>query len=334
MEELTKKLEKILNGQLGSHTLTKAEGDELLKLLSDKSAAEKTKEKLGLTSVEEMTALFPQLLDQATNGENYLTRLERKMKRGELTEKLSGAFNTLVSLSQLGVSANQISKSNKELGALTRPGTPSVPTEDAALSNAIYEAGRGTFDPSRASAIASRQIRNNRLSDEATAKAVGGGQAGIYGALNQAASLRANRGYSELVPMIDSIRAREQARLDNLLAMRQQQRQNDFQNRMSIYDQANQNYMNDVNAASQLGQAGRENLFTALGGLSDNLAVVGGYGAGTKFKMPNFKRRIAATTGIKELDDYNARANGFLAAQMNPYSPTFDENWNINPQKY
>lgn len=327
-KELIDKLKKLISGELGTHTLSKTEQDEVLALLSDTEKAEKTREALGLDSIEEVTSLFPSLLGQATNGESYLARLEKKMQRGELTEKLSGAFNTLVGLTQLGVSANQINKSNKDLGVLNPPGTPSIPQEDPALSNAIYEAGRGTFDAGRAASVAKRQIRNNRLVDEAQARQIAGGQAGIYGALNQASALRTNRGYAELTPMIDSIRAREQARLDNLLQMRQQNRQTDFNNRMSIYDQANQNYRNDMNAAGQLGQAGRENLFTSLGGLSNSLAVMGG--------GINFRNK----TGVKELDDFNSKANANLSSHMNPYyntaprQPVFDENWNILPSKY
>lgn len=313
---LDEKLRKLASGELTNHTLTKEEGEELLKMLSDKTKLESSRKALGLDTVEQLTSLFPDLLNTASNGESYLTRLENKMKRGELTEKLSGAFNTLLNLSQLGVASNQISKSNKALGELKQPAIPTAPGEDPALSNAIAQAQQGTYDVSRAVAPVTRQIRNNRLRDENIARQVAGGQSGAYGALNQASSLRALGAYGEMAPLIDNIRAREQARLDNLLQMRQGNRQNDFENRMSIYDAGNRNYLRELNSAGELGQAGRENLFGALGGLSDNLAVLGGNLQGKNFNIGN---KIASTTGIPELDSFNNTVNQNLNIARNPY---------------
>lgn len=336
-KDLQEKLRKLLNGELSSHNITKEEGEELLKLASDESKLEKTRKALNLDSTEELTALFPALLQTAGNGESYLARLEGKMKRGELTEKLSVGFNTLLNLTQMGVASKQIAKSNRDLASLQRPSIPTAPTDDPALNQALSEAQRGTFDAGRAVSPVIRQIRNNRLRDEIVARQMGGGQGGLYGALNQASSLRALGAYGELAPLIDNIRAREQSRVDDLLQMRQQSRQQNFQNRMSIYDAANQNYNNDAMAAAQLGQAGRENLFGALGGLTDNLAVAGGYLQGKNFRLPNLRKRIAGTSGVKELDDFTNQANTNLNNQFNPYyydNPNFDDNWNMSPIKY
>lgn len=239
--------------------------------------------------------------------ETYQAKLEKKIARGELTEKLSVGAQILLGAGQVAAAATQIGKSNRALRGLRRPAAPGLPQIDPALDQAITDASRGTFDASRAAAIPAREIRNRRLLDEMQARQVAGGQSAQYAALNQASAMGTNRAYAEMIPMIDSIRAREQARLDNLIATRQQQRQQDFQNRMSVYQNDLNNYNMDAQAAGALGATGRENLYTGFSTLANSLPVAGGYLADKTLG-----------TGIKDIDTFTNRANQNLIKATTP----------------
>ena len=325
MASIEEKIKKILEGKLKSYTFTAKEFDELIAATGDDKRLAETAKKLGLSSVDEAMAMLPEILAGAANGENYFARLERRMKRGELAEDLQAGFNTINSLAQLGISSGQIKRSNNALGALSRPGLPTTPREDEALSNAIYGAQQGTFDAARAVAPVRQGIEDAYTSDLQTARQASGGQSGTFGALAQTANLRKMRGYGEMAPLIDSIRAREQARLDNLLAMRQEGRQQDFRNRMSIYDRSNQNYTDDVAAASELGLAGRENMQTALGNFGQAASVLGSkYGSQPMPEMNirnMFSRKIRNTTGVPEVDEYENQVNNDISTFLNIMGP-------------
>jgi hypothetical protein len=305
-EELSKIMEKY---QSGDYTLTKEEFDQLLEASGKPTAQEKIAKQLGLGSTEELQAQISDILQQAKNSPNYFQRLERKIKRGETTADLAAGFNVVRDLTQGFIGSRQVSASNRALARNQRPALPGLPPADPRLDQAISEAQRGTMDAARMVEPARQGIERGFASDLTAARGAVGGQASAYGALAQTAALRRNRGFAELAPVIDSVRAREQARLDDLLARRGQQRQQDFGNRMQLYDFANQNYQQDANAAAELGLAGRENMYGAINSLPDSLAAYGGTFADRQFNVPNvrnpFQRKTLPPehkTQVPELD--------------------------------
>lgn len=334
---LKEKIEKIRSGELTDYTFTKDEFDQLIKALGNDSAIQKIAKQLGYDNIDQAKSELPEILAMAANGENYFSRLEKRIKRGELTQDLGAGLDAIVNLTKMGVASSQIAASNKALGRIIRPGLPSVPKEDESLSNAIYEAQRGTFDTARAVAPIKQGIEDTYQSDLQAARAASGGQSSTFGALAQGAALRKRRGYGEMAPIIDSIRAREQARLDSLLAQRQQQRQQDFQNRMSIFDRSADFYNQDIAAANELGLAGRENLFSSMGNLASNLSVIGSkYGVEglPEVNFPKlFNRQLRNKTGNPDLDANEGVANDMIT-RWSRFNPTDALSRNMMGQAY
>lgn len=307
-------LEKQVDGQ---YSLTAEEFDDLIKASGDPELIAQVNKQLGRTATADDTiGAIASIMKDAQNYPNYQARLEKKMKRGEVTEDLAAGFGVLRDLIQTGVGASQISQSNRALRGLRRPTPPGVPGEDKVFSNALSEAQRGTFNAARTIEPAKQAIQGGFANDLAVARDVSGGQAGTYGALAQAAANRRNRSFGELAPMADNARAREQARVDELLQTRQIQRQRDYQNRMSLYDANNDAYQQDSNAAAELGAAGRDNLYGGIGNLSSSLPVLGGTSYGRSINLPRMRARQnmgTNRTGIQEMDNFQEMINN------NPY---------------
>lgn len=186
-------------------------------------------------------------------------------------------FDAILAGADLATSLSQIQNSNKAIKNLVKPTLPNPDVLDPAVNSAIADAQRGSLDALRALEPAKAEIAQQRLADMQTAKSVSGGQAGAYGSLATAAGLRANRAALSLPGIQDSIRARQQQRADSLIGLRQNVRQNEFQNRMGIADRNLEQYTADLSAASSLGQAGRTNLRNTLGQLPNTITrAVGG----------------------------------------------------------
>jgi hypothetical protein len=288
-----------------NYTLSSAEQEKLMR------AANYLKKggKFGMASAEEISNIFNIAVQGASNKESFLDRLERRQKRGELAEELSAGFNVIKDLAGLGASMGQIRQSNRTLRGLRRPGLPTPPTEDPELQNAIYNAQQGTMNAARQVQPMVEGLNQQYAQDLGLARDISGGQASTYGALGQLASLRRSRGLAETAPLVDNIRAREQARLDNLLARRQGFRQQDFQNRLGLGELALNQYNQDIGAAGIQGQIGREHLFNTMGNLADDLSVLGAnYYYNNRF------------TGNKDIDNYTSKVDSNLAQLNKPYT--------------
>lgn len=266
-----------------------------------------------LTS-EEMDKSFAAVIAaNDASGLSYIDKLKAKVKRGETTEKFANIFDTVINTGKIGVALSQINQSKQSLEGLTPPTLPVTPNADPRLNAAIYQAQQGTFDTSRALAPISREIRNRRAAGEYAARQMAGGQQGTYGAANQLNQIAADKLTGDMGPIIDNIRAREQGRVDQLLNRSQQERQQNFQNRLGIYDRGMEQYNAQTSAAGALGSAGRQNLWEGIGGLGSNAAVMAGNISGNKY-----------------LDDMNRQANvnlnqsmdsGYTGGGWNPYVP-------------
>ena len=184
-------------------------------------------------------------------------------------------FDAILGGADLATSLSQISKSNKEIAKLTRPSSPAASILDPAINAAIADAQRGSLDAMRSLDPAKAEIAQQRLMDENAARSVSGGQAGAYQGGVTAASLRASRASDRLPVIADQIRRGQQARLDQLLGMRQNVLGQEFNNRMAITDRDREQYNIDLATAAQLGQTGRINLRNTLGSLPTTLSQVG-----------------------------------------------------------
>lgn len=306
-----KEFQDFLNGLLDklqkedNYTLSSAEQDKLLR------AANYLKRggNFGMASADEISNIFNIALQGASNKESFLDRLERRQKRGELAEELSSGFNVIKDLAGLTASMGQIRQSNRTLRGLSRPGMPTPPSEDPQLQQAIYQASQGTMNAANQVQPVIEGLNQQYAQDLGLARDISGGQSSTYGALGQLASLRRTRGLNEAAPIIDNIRAREQARLDDLLARRQGFRQQDFQNRLGLSEMALNQYNKEASAAGLQGQIGRENLFSTYGNLADDLSVLGA----NYYYNKSF-------TGNQDIDNYSSRIDSNLANLNKPYS--------------
>jgi hypothetical protein len=292
----------------GNYKLTSEDFDAILETYGDASAQNKIKKELGIGSTEELIQQMSQILNSADNSQNYFARLERKMKRGEVTEELATGLNALRDLTQFGIGAGQAAQSDRALSRLRRPNAPTTPMRDPYLDQAISGAQLGTMDAARQIEPARQELQRGFYSDLAAARGAVGGQGAAYGALAQNAALRRNRAIGELAPIMDNIRGRQQSRVDELMARRQAMRQQDFSNRLQLYDYENQAYNQDVGAAAELGLAGRENMYGALGNLPDSIAAFGGTMYGRQLGRRPASQRSSVPpedrTQVPELDAF------------------------------
>jgi len=286
-EEINHITELLKKNYDSDYTLESKDFEGILKGIGDPEVIKKINAKLGRTETADDTQqALANIMASAKNYPNYQARLERKMQRGELTENLAAGLGVARDLFQIGVASGQIKQSNAALAKLTRPAIPGLPKNDKTLDSALANAQMGTFDAARTIEPARQAIDTGYQNDIMNARSAAGGQQGMYGALAQEASLNRNRSLMGLAPIIDSARAREQARVDDLLAQRAAQRQQGFENQRSLYDLSNANYNQDVQSAGELGRVGRENLYGGVGNLTDSLAVLGG-----NLQMPGWAKK-------------------------------------------
>lgn len=212
------------------------------------------------------------------SGRRYFQQQTRDRNADLFVRRNKPFYDALLSGIDLSTSLSQIKQSKEAAKKLVKPTLPSPNVLDPAINNAISQAQTGNFEALRALEPAKQEIAQQRAMDMSTARSLSGGQAGAYGAMATAASLRANRSAARLPAIGDQIRARQQQRYDNLLGLRQGQLQNNFGNAMQVAN-ANMNQYNlDAQAAAALGVAGRTNLRNTLGTAGDTFSRAIGSG--------------------------------------------------------
>jgi hypothetical protein len=301
--------------------LTEAEANALFQA-KERELAGDPQAKRPFESAEASGATFEEILAAAANGPSYLDKLEDRMRRGEVTERSAAVLNVFKDVVNLTASRGQIKRSDRALARLRRPGLPTPLREDQALNNAISGAQAGTLNAARVVEPIRQELDNQYAADQAVARDISGGQAATYGGLSQLSSLRKRRGLNSLAPEIDAIRAREQARLDNLLQQRAQQRQASWDQQFRNAYMNREAYNMDLAAAADLGRVGRENLYGTLNNLAPSIATLAGYGYGTRINIPNIRLpRFRRYTGNQVVDEFNDRVDGNLTGYNPPYRP-------------
>lgn len=246
----------------------------------DQGAIDKVKnsEEFKKLSPEEQGELTTQALDASTKllfqdpaYKETILNLAREAEKGKLSEKITTGLNVALAGSDIISSIGQIQTGKNAARRSRRPGRPAPLTASPELANAITQAQQGNFDSVRALAPAQLAILDNYLSDLGNARTASTGQAGTYGALGQVASNRRNRANVELAPVADQITARNQSRLDDLLAMKLAENQaiNRSQSQMYPYDL--EQYQLEQQTAADTGAAGRQNLLTSTSALASFL---------------------------------------------------------------
>ncbi len=274
---------------------------------------EKLSTKDGFKKVtDEDVASYIDEAKKALASDTYKTQtldLAKDAEAGRVSDRVATGLNTLLSGMDIAASNKQIAAANK-LASTPKPGRPAIPTQDTMLAQALNQAQQGTFDQSRALQPAQLGILNNYLSDINNAKQASSGQSGIYGSLAQVASNRRNAANQELMPLADSIKAREQGRLDSLIGMRMDQTQNNFNNQNSLYNNDLNQYNLDQQAAGALGATGRANLRNSYANLGQQIPAIAGQIAAAKYdniynQMANYghDNAMTAVNAHKEIDN-------------------------------
>lgn len=197
--------------------------------------------------------------------------LAQQAESGRVSDAITTGLNTLLAGADVLASQQQINASNKLLGESKKPSKPSIPGRDPYLQQALSQAQKGTFDASRALLPAQQGIQNQYLSDLNNAQIASTGQAGAFGSLAQVAANRRNEANVGLIPIADQIKANEKQRLDNLIGMRMNETQNQFQNQAQFYPQDLAQYGLDQQTAGALGATGRSNMRTSLANLGSQV---------------------------------------------------------------
>jgi hypothetical protein len=254
-----------------------------------------------------------------------MVKLATDRKGAAVSEKISTGINLILAGTDIANSINQIRASNQGSSRAKKPGRPAIPQRDQYLQQALRSAEEGTFDAARALAPAQAQITDQYQQDIADAKTASTGQAGAYGAYRQLAANRRNRAALNLAPIADDIRAREQARYDNLLGMRQAETQRMFDNSAQSYGQDLDQYNTEQQAAASLGSMGRQNLRGSLYNLGNQIGpAVGNYYSRRKYSR---LRNQASAAGLDAdlAEKVNRTLDGYVGNMTMDNTPEY---WN------
>lgn len=282
-----------------------------------------TPEEQGELSREALDA-STKLLFQDPAYKESLVDLAKEAEQGKLSEKITTGLNIALAGTDIISSIGQVKAADRSTRRARRPTRPTPLTASPELANAITQAQAGNFDAARALAPAQLAILDNYLSDLNMARTASTGQAGTYGALGQVASTRRNRASAELAPIADSITARNQARLDDLLTMKLRENANIQQSQSQAYPYDVQQYQFDLESANNQRNAGMGNLRSSVDMLATQLPQ-------TIAKMATQKRYNDIYNTMSQYGADNASLAGKTSVDVasrhngTPYNPSWLE---------
>ncbi len=273
-------------------------------------------------------------LDSSPEGQARKRDIMSERRAQRWSTKFAPLFNAVLAGSDIATSIGQINQAKRGAANLRQPGLPPVPDIDPALNQSIRDAQVGTYDSAAATGQARQVIDDQYQKDIALAKSIGGGQASTLGALGQVASMRRGRAAGSLVPMVDSIRAREQSRLDNLIGQRGGLLDQNYRNKFYQYRAMQDVYDKDAAAVGGLGAAGRQNLRSSVQNLLGATPGVaarlydGSYGTnfnqgyGDKYSPYEQSLNASLTNTFKPRTNYGSQLAG--AGIYNPINRSTD----------
>ena len=264
----------------------------------------------------------------------WLLKQQQEAEAGKTTAKVGAALELLKNAGFTAASLGQIAKANQGVRQLTPPAIPAVPGLSPEVSNALYEAQRGVNTDAALSPV--RQGIQDAYTESLNQAAnISGGQAGAYQSLAGLANVQRMKAQLGLAPVAAELTMQNQSNINDLLGLRLQERQNQFENQYYNTNMAMGQYDKDAAAVGALGAQGRTNLYDALGRLGDATAQYSPYlqtpqpatqndSEAAYYESRGFPSNWDQTPSFfdsKEVDDYmkRVREQNILNLSDNPY---------------
>lgn len=225
-----------------------------------------------------------------------MLNLYETQEKGRVAGNVRNVMNTALAGFDVATGLAQTAGARRALRRSQRPERPAPLTKDPNLQAELDSARQGTLDAARAVSPAQQGILDTYMSELNQATTASTGQAGARGALAQVAAGRRNRANQQLAPMVDSIRAREQGRVDRLLGMNQQENQAIQQSQAQFYPTDMLTYMRAQEFGGNALAQGRLNTRAGLANMGQ--AIPDAYANNTlRKRMSDIYNRMNAAYG-------------------------------------
>jgi len=205
-----------------------------------------------------------------------ILQVAQETEAGKNFDKIAQGLNVLLAGTDVAQSINQIAQSKNLQNKSRRPTAPGIPQRDQYLQQALRNTQEGNYGVSQALAPAQAEIGDQYRADLQNAKTASTGQAGAFGSYAQLAANRRNRAALDLVPLGNQVKQQNVQNYNQLLGMRQQETQNQYENSLATYPYDLQQYQLEQQMAGHLGAQGNINLRNSAtelgGGLAKTLA--------------------------------------------------------------
>jgi hypothetical protein len=203
-----------------------------------------------------------------SRASDYDKILQDKAKQAKLQQRLDNlglGIDVANMFSDKKEAKRQIELGERLGEQLEKPTAPKYGPRSEALKRAIAKASLMSENPNISGVLspATQGIQDTFSQDINAANVVGGGQAGLTGALGQVASSRRNRGLSQLIPYIAQFAAQNNQQLGGLIGTDLQDQASRASYDANMYGANLGQYNLESQAAGALQASGRTNLMAA-----------------------------------------------------------------------
>jgi hypothetical protein len=196
-------------------------------------------------------------------------QIKDKAEFAKTIQGLTGLVQGATDIARLGVAYDQIRTASRAGSDL--PAIPTAPPPNAQLSEALFDAQRRAGDVGYAINPATEQLNLAYTQGLGQAQAASGGQASNYQAYANLLNQQRMQAALNLVPQAQQARLQNQGLVNQLLGLRIQEQQNQFQNQLQAAQPGIENYHLTQQAIGGLGSQGRSNLFDVVSRLPEYL---------------------------------------------------------------
>ena len=261
--------------------------------------------------VSDLISLFKEIQEDPSAYDRIKSQL-----KGNL---LSDFVNMGTSLMDIGISSNQIKAANDAERSLKKPELTQLSRDDRRIKEALTDAQGSIYDTRAQLAPAELALMENYFNDLNNARVASGGQAGLYGAGAQAASLRNQRGALGLAAINDKIINNNKDRYNRLVDLDARNNQVFYNNSLAQDEMMLNDYYRHADANALLGSTGRANMRDSIYGAAglipniyNNLDAIGradydgssAYDDIDMFESSFMDRILNANGSYRRLDDY------------------------------
>lgn len=246
-------------------------------------------------------------------------------KQREVMEMLNVGLNLGANFMDLGISRSQISEGQRLREGISSP-QMFTPTRDRSLLQGRISAAQRNVGNVRQD-LAPAEIANldQYLKDIGTARIASGGQASLFGAMGNAASLRRRRGGLEIAALGSQIKRQNRGELNQLIGMDLADRAAYEGRKLTANELALDRYYKESADAAGLESAGRanrrESIYNMLPNISQGIGQLGqmdfgqmGQGVGDWWRGRQTRR--SARRGVPVLNFNNAGSPGEMMNTM------------------